>query len=154
MRARARIVVQWWTREAFGVRIDGLSFGAGVPMTDRSERRLAAIMAADIAGYSRLIDQNEERTVGALKNHLDAVLRIVADHGGRVVDTAGDGILAEFPSAVRATEAAITIQRQMEDLDKAVPAKEKLRFRIGINVGDVLSESGKIHGGGVNVARV
>ncbi|GLS20682.1 adenylate cyclase [Labrys miyagiensis] len=121
-------------------------------MTDRSQRKLSAILAADVAGYGRLVDHDEERAVGALREHLDAVLPIIADYGGRVIDTAGDGILAEFPSAVRATEAAIAIQRRAEDLDADVPAGERMRFRIGINVGDVMVEDGKLFGDGVNVA--
>src|SRR4051794_29039266 len=109
-------------------------------MGDRSERRLSAILAADIAGYSKLVEQDEVGAVGALQKHLEAVLPIISEYHGRVIDTAGDGFLAEFPSAVRATEAAVAIQRCNEALDAEVPNERKLRFRIGINVGDVLIE--------------
>jgi len=121
-------------------------------MAVRSERRLAAILVADIAGYSRHVGRDEEGTVSALRSHLRAIIPIVAEHGGHVVDTAGDGVLAEFPSAVRATEAAMAIQRRMEELDAGLPTKERLRFRIGINVGDVVVEDANIFGDGVNVA--
>jgi TolB-like protein/class 3 adenylate cyclase len=121
-------------------------------MTGRSERRLAAILAADIAGYSRHVECDEEATVDALRRHLDAVLPIIGDHGGRVVDTAGDGILAEFPSAVRATEAAVTIQNRMEELDADVRSADRLQFRIGVNLGDVIVDQGKLFGDGVNIA--
>ena len=85
-------------------------------MTDRSKRKLVAILAADIVGYSRHIGRDEDGTIAALRKHTAAVLPIVAEHDGRVVDTTGDGILAEFPSAVRAVEAGIAIQRGMEGL--------------------------------------
>ena len=75
-------------------------------MPDRSERKLTAILAADIAGYSRLVGEDEEGTVAALKVRMGKALPLIQEHGGRVIDTAGDGILAEFPSAVRAIEAA------------------------------------------------
>jgi class 3 adenylate cyclase len=121
-------------------------------MTDRAERKLSAILAADIEGYNRLVEHDEEATVRALRDHLDAILPIIADYGGRVIDTAGDGVLTEFASAVRATEAAIAIQRQTQKLDADVPLAKQLRFRIGINVGDVIVEDGKLLGDGVNVA--
>jgi TolB-like protein/class 3 adenylate cyclase len=121
-------------------------------MTGRSERRLSAILAADVAGYCRHVDRDEEGTVDALRHHLGEIVPIIADHGGHVVDTAGDGVLAEFASAVRAAEAAIAIQRRMELLDADVPAGERLRFRIGINVGDVIVKGDNILGDGVNVA--
>jgi TolB-like protein/class 3 adenylate cyclase len=121
-------------------------------MTGQSERKLTAILAADVAGYSRHMDRDEEGTVRALRSHLDAVVSIITQHGGHVVNTAGDGILAEFASAIRATEAAIAIQRGMAALDAGVPTEDKLRFRIGINVGDVVAEGSNILGDGVNVA--
>jgi hypothetical protein len=88
-------------------------------VTDRLERKLTAILAADIAGYSRLVGQDEEGTVAALKVRMGKALPLIQEHGGRVIDTAGDGILAEFPSAVRAIEAATALQQQMVELDGA-----------------------------------
>ena len=121
-------------------------------MSSSFERKLLAILAADIAGYCRLVDQDEEGAVAALKEHVDAVLPIIADYGGRVIDTVGDGILAEFPSAVRATEAAIAIQRQMAEQGADAPPDRRFQFRIGINIGDVMVDGGKLFGDGVNVA--
>jgi adenylate cyclase len=109
-------------------------------MTDRSKRKLLAILAADVVGYSRHVVRDEECTVNALRQHIAAVRPIIADFDGRVVDTAGDGVLAEFPSAVRATEAAIAIQRRVHDLGAEAASEDRLQFRIGVNVGDVMVE--------------
>jgi class 3 adenylate cyclase len=98
------------------------------------------------------VDQDEEGAVAALKEYLDAVLPIIADYGGRVIDTAGDGILAEFPSAARATEAAIAIQPQMAGQDADAPPDRRFQFRIRVNIGDVIVDGGKLFGDGVNVA--
>jgi class 3 adenylate cyclase len=98
-------------------------------------RRLAAILAADIAGYSRLMHADEAATVRDLKAHQRVVLPLVARHGGRIIDTAGDGILAEFPSVVGAIECAIEIQTVMAVRNQPVPEPRRMRFRIGINLG-------------------
>jgi class 3 adenylate cyclase/pimeloyl-ACP methyl ester carboxylesterase len=116
------------------------------------ERRLSAILAADIAGYSRLMGENEDATVAALKGHQQEVLPLVADYGGRVIDTAGDGILAEFPSVIAAVECAIEIQSRMARRNAGVPQGRRLQFRIGINLGDVIHDEAKIYGDGINVA--
>ena len=105
-----------------------------------SERRLAAILAADVAGYSRLMGEDEAATVRDLKAHQAVVLPMVGSFGGAIVDTAGDGILATFPSAVRAMECAIAIQGAMEERNREVPEGRRMRFRIGINLGDVMHE--------------
>ena len=115
-------------------------------------RRLAAILAADIAGYSRLMHEDEASTVRDLKAHQSAVLPLVGRHGGRVIDTAGDGILAEFPSVVGATECAIEIQTVMAARNQSVPEHRRMRFRIGINLGDVVHDDTRIYGEGINIA--
>ena len=124
-------------------------------MTDDAaslNRRLAAILAADIAGYSRLMGEDEAATVRALKGHQAAVLPLVGQHGGRVIDTAGDGILAEFPSVIGATECAVEIQSAMARRNQDVPEHRQMRFRIGINLGDVIHDETRIYGDGINVA--
>ncbi|MGH7267382.1 MAG: adenylate/guanylate cyclase domain-containing protein, partial [Candidatus Rokuibacteriota bacterium] len=115
-------------------------------------RRLAAILAADIAGYSRLMGEHEVATVRELKGHQAAILPLIDRHGGRVIDTAGDGILAEFPSIVGATECAIEIQAVMATRNEEVPASRRMLFRIGINLGDVIHDDTRIYGDGINVA--
>jgi adenylate cyclase len=113
---------------------------------------LAAILAADIAGYSALIVAHEARTVRDLKDHLAVVLPMVSSHGGRVIDTAGDGILAEFGSVVNAVECAAAIQKTMTARNAGVEEGGKMQFRIGINTGDVIHDESRLYGDGVNVA--
>src|SRR5262245_527001 len=103
-------------------------------------RRLAAILAADIAGYSRLMGEDEAATVRDLKGHQAVVLPLVGRYGGRIIDTAGDGILAEFPSVINATECAVEIQTIMATRNEGVPESRRRRFRTGINLGRVLPE--------------
>lgn len=115
-----------------------------------STRKLAAILSADIAGYSALMAADEEGTVQKLREVRDAVLPIIERFGGRVIDLAGDGILAEFPSAVRAVESAAAVQSCMADLNgKSDPP---MLFRIGVNVGDVIQEGERLYGDGINIA--
>ena len=116
------------------------------------KRRLAAILAADIAGYSRLMGADELGTARALREHRDAIDPIVASHGGRIVKTMGDGLLVEFPSVVAAVECAVTVQKLMAERNADVPEDRRMMFRIGINIGDVLIEGDDILGDGVNVA--
>jgi len=115
-------------------------------------RRLAAILAADIAGYSALMCSDEARTVRDLKGHQAVVLPMVGDFGGRVIDTAGDGILAEFPSVLNAVECAVAIQWKMVERNAAIEPQRRMEFRIGINLGDVIYDNDRIFGDGVNVA--
>src|SRR5262245_53054597 len=115
-------------------------------------RRLAAILAADIAGYSALMGADEARTVADLKGHQAVVLPMVTEFGGRIIDTAGDGIFAEFASVVKAVECALAIQRTMAKRNAAVEPERRMQFRIGINFGDVIAEENRIFGDGVNVA--
>ena len=127
-------------------------------MTDTSgldplpERRLAAILAADIAGYSRLMGQDEAATVRDLKGHQAVVLPMFAPFGGTIIDTAGDGILAQFPSVVRAVECAVAIQKLMSERNLAVPRDRRMQFRIGVNLGDVIYDGKRVYGDGVNIA--
>jgi adenylate cyclase len=118
------------------------------------ERRLAAIFAADVAGYSRLIGADEEGTLARLKAHRRELIDPkIADHQGRIVKTTGDGVLAEFASPVKAVRCAIDVQYGMAERNAGVPQEQRIEFRIGINLGDVIVEDdGDIYGDGVNVA--
>jgi adenylate cyclase len=115
-------------------------------------RRLAAILAADIAGYSRLMHEDEAATVRDLKAHQSVILPFIGRHGGRIIDTAGDGILAEFPSVIGATECAVQIQTVMAERNDGVPEHRRMRFRIGLNLGDVIHDDSRIYGDGINIA--
>ncbi len=123
-------------------------------MTDNIpiRRHLAAILVADIAGYSRLMGQDEAATVRDLKDHQVVVLPLVAQYGGRIIDTAGDGILAEFPSVIDASACALKIQAVMAARNEPVPEDRRMRFRMGINLGDVIFDDSRIYGDGINVA--
>jgi class 3 adenylate cyclase len=115
-------------------------------------RRLSAILSADIAGYSRLMGEDELGTLDSLKAHQAAVFPLVERFEGRIIDVAGDGILAEFPSAVGAVACAIEIQRVMAEKNAQPGGRVPLRFRIGVNLGDVIHEGERIYGDGINVA--
>ena len=122
-------------------------------MERRSSRRLAAIVAADIAGYSRLMEQDEEATVSALRACRSQVIDpLLAHYNGRVANTAGDSLLLEFPSAVDAVRCAMELQHKTKARNENEPPEKRLTFRIGINVGDVISEGEDLLGDGVNVA--
>jgi adenylate cyclase len=125
----------------------------GDPMTEeRAKRKMSAILSADVKGYSRLMSQDEEGTVRALKQHRDAIARLVSEHRGRVVDSPGDNVLAEFASVVDATRCAVEIQKTLKDKNAALPDDRKMSFRIGVNLGDIIEEEGRIYGEGVNIA--
>jgi adenylate cyclase len=119
---------------------------------DAVERRLAAIFSADVVGYSRLMAKDEVGTLQTLKAHLDLMRGLIRQHGGRVVDAVGDNLLAEFPSAVDAVACAAEVQRQLEARNTDLPPARRMLFRIGINLGDLIVESDRIVGDGVNVA--
>src|SRR5438270_13747662 len=120
---------------------------------DRVERRLAAILAADVAGYSRLMGIDEEGTLAGLKGHRRAVIDPkITEHRGRIVKTTGDGFLVEFPSVVDAVRCAVDIQRQMAERNAAVPPERRIQYRIGLNVGDIIIDDKDIYGDGVNIA--
>jgi TolB-like protein/class 3 adenylate cyclase len=123
-----------------------------VERQNRVERRLAAILAADVAGYSRLMGLDEVGTAQVLREHRVVVDALVAKHSGRVVKTTGDGLLIEFHSVVDAVECALVIQAVMAERNEGVPPDRRMLFRIGVNLGDVLVEGDDILGDGVNVA--
>jgi len=120
---------------------------------ERVERRLAAILAADVAGYSRLMGREEAGTLARLKAlRRELIDPMVAEHRGRIVKTTGDGLLIEFPSVVEAVACAITVQSGMGSRNAATPEDRRIEFRVGINSGDIIVEDGDIHGDGVNIA--
>ncbi len=117
------------------------------------ERRLAAILVADVVGYSRLMGKNEAGTLAALKAHREGlIVPKVTEHHGRIVKLMGDGMLVEFPSVVEAVQCAVEIQRGMAKRNQDAPSERQIAFRIGINLGDVIVEDDDIYGDGVNVA--
>src|SRR3982750_1453006 len=117
------------------------------------ERRLAAIMIADVAGYTRLSQIDEEGTRRSFQTDMDEVFAPrIAEHHGRLVKTMGDGLLVEFQSVVDALHCAIEIQREKASRNAAGDAANKLQFRIGVNLGDIIVEGNDIHGDGVNIA--
>ena len=120
---------------------------------ERVERRLAAILCADVVGYSRLMGADEEKTLAALKSHRRELIDPLIDqHRGRIFKTTGDGMLIEFASVVDAVRCAVVVQQGMEDRNANLPEGERIRFRIGINLGDVMVDEGDMFGDGVNVA--
>jgi len=115
-------------------------------------RRLAAILAADVAGYSRLMGADEEGTAQALRQHRAAADPLLAQHGGRIVKTTGDGVLIEFGSVVGAVQCALALQQLTADRNAGIPDERRMEWRIGIHLGDVLVEGDDILGDGVNIA--
>ena len=120
---------------------------------ERVERRLAAILAADVAGYSRLMGEDESGTLARLRAHRRELIDPkIAEHKGRIVKTTGDGILIEFPSVVEAVACAAAVQRGMAERNSGTPEDQRIVFRVGVNLGDIIVEGDDIHGDGVNVA--
>jgi adenylate cyclase len=117
-----------------------------------TQRRLAAILSADVVGYSRLMGLDEQATLASLKESRQIIRRLVLEQEGRVLDTAGDSVLAEFPSVVRAVESALAIQEALRNWNDGLPQDRRMWFRIGINLGDVIVDEETIYGDGVNVA--
>ena len=121
--------------------------------TQRTERRLAAILAADVTGYSWLMGADEEGTLARLKEHRRELIDPkISEHRGRIVKTTGDGLLLEFPSVVEAISCAVAVQRGMAERNAGTPEEKRITFRIGVNLGDIIVESADIHGDGVNIA--
>jgi adenylate cyclase len=116
------------------------------------ERKLTAILSADVKGYSRLMGEDEEATILTLRAYREVMTTLIQHHRGRVVDSPGDNLLAEFASVVDAVQCAVEIQRQLKVRNAAVPAQRKMEFRIGINLGDVIVEGDRLYGDGVNIA--
>jgi class 3 adenylate cyclase len=116
------------------------------------ERKLLTILSADVVGYSRLMAEQEERTLEIFIGHKKVFEAQVAEHKGRIFNTAGDAILAEFPSAVEGLRCAIVIQEKLWELNKTLPASQAVNFRIGLNIGDVMVQGTDLMGDGVNIA--
>src|SRR3954463_6401470 len=133
----------FWRHSAAPDRGPGLAF---------MKRKIAAIFAADIAGYSRLVAEDEEETLRRLQSYRAVTDDFIARYGGRVFHTAGDAVLAEFPSAVEAVRCAIDIQESLRTRNMAYPPSRQMSFRIGITIGDVVESDGDLLGDGVNIA--
>src|SRR4030095_3410186 len=119
----------------------------------RDQRRLAAIVGADVAGYSRLMGEDDSGTLAALKAHRhDLIDPKIVEYGGRIVKTTGDGLLLEFPSVVDAVRCAVDVQRGMAERNAALPEERRIEFRVGINLGDIIIDGDDIFGDGINVA--
>jgi class 3 adenylate cyclase len=120
--------------------------------TDEVKRKLAAIMSADVKEYSRLMREDEAATVRTLTEFRGLMATLIKQHHGRVVDSPGDNILAEFASVVDAVQGAVAVQRELRTRNAEIPDNRKMLFRIGINLGDVIVEQDRIYGDGVNIA--
>jgi adenylate cyclase len=120
--------------------------------TQNPKRKLAALVSADVKGYSRLMQDNEEATVATLNEYRQLVSGVIEKHHGRVVDSPGDNLLAEFVSVVEAVQSAVEVQEELKLRNDELPQDRRMEYRIGINVGDVIGEEGRIYGDGVNIA--
>ena len=116
------------------------------------ERRLAAIFSTDVQGYSRLMGEDEAATVRTITAYRELMTALIQQYRGRVVDSPGDNLLAEFASVVEAVQCAVAIQRELKTRNAELPPQRRMEFRIGINLGDVIVESERIYGDGVNIA--
>ena len=116
------------------------------------QRKLTAILSADVKGYSRLMSEDETGTIRTLTAYREVIANSVESHGGRVIDSPGDNLLAEFGSIVQAVESAVEIQRALQEKNQESPESLGMEFRIGINIGDVVVEGDRLYGDGVNVA--
>jgi adenylate cyclase len=119
---------------------------------DRTKRKLSAILSADVKGYSRLMGEDEAATVQTLKAYREVMTSLIQQHRGRVVDSPGDNLLAEFGSVVDALDCAVKIQHELKAKNSELPEKSRMEFRIGVNLGDVIEDEERIYGDGVNVA--
>jgi adenylate cyclase len=116
------------------------------------KRKLAAVLSADVAGYSRLMGEDEASTVRILETYKRVITDLIQQHRGRVVDSPGDNLLAEFASVVDAVQCAVAVQKEIQARNLELSETRKMQFRIGINLGDVIEEEGRIYGDGVNIA--
>jgi adenylate cyclase len=116
------------------------------------KRKLTAIFSADVEGYSRLMAEDEAATVRTIAAYRDVMAALIKQHGGRVVDSPGDNLLAEFPSVVDAVQCAVAVQKEIQTRNVELPENRRMQFRIGINLGDVIDEEDRIYGDGVNIA--
>jgi adenylate cyclase len=120
--------------------------------TERAKRKLSAILSADVKGYSRLMGEDEVGTVRTLKEYRELMSKLIKEYRGRVVDSPGDNVLAEFASVVDALECSIEIQKVLHEKNAALPDNRKMEFRIGVNLGDVIEDEDRVYGDGVNIA--
>jgi adenylate cyclase len=116
------------------------------------KRKLTAILSADAVGYSRLMGENEEATVRTITSYRDILFTLIQQHNGNVLDSPGDNLLAEFASVVDAVQCAVAVQKEIQSRNDDLPEDRRMQFRIGINIGDVIQEKGRIYGDGVNIA--
>src|SRR5262245_52920424 len=116
------------------------------------ERKLTAILSADVHGYSRLMGEDEEATIRTLTAYREVMTSLIQQHRGRVVDSPGDNLLAEFASAVDGVQSAVAIQRELQSRNTELPDERQMQYRIGLNVGDVITEGERLYGDGVNIA--
>jgi len=121
-------------------------------MTDKVKRRLTTVLCADVHGYSRLMEEDEAGTLAELRRHRSAMTRLVERHDGRIVNTWGDAVIAEFASVVEAVQCAIETQQEISSEEPGPSPASRMRFRIGINLGDVMVDGADIYGDGVNIA--
>lgn len=121
-------------------------------MEERLPRKLAAILYADVAGYSRLTGEDEDATHRTLSEYLDRISSVIESHRGQVMHYAGDAVLAKFDAVEDAMSAAVAIQSELKTQNEGMPGERKVEFRIGVNSGDVIEDRGDIYGDGVNVA--
>lgn len=119
---------------------------------EKYKRRLTAIFSADVAGYSRLMGEDEAATVDTITKYREIMADLIEQHRGRIVDSPGDNVLAEFASVVDAAQCAVAVQKEIESRNTELPVARRMQFRIGINLGDVIEEGGRIYGDGVNIA--
>jgi adenylate cyclase len=124
----------------------------GTMTDDKVKRRLTTVLCADVHGYSRLMEADEAGTLGTLRRCRTAIAGLVARHDGRIVNTWGDAVIAEFASVVEAVQCAVEIQQEVSNQDPDPPQAQPMRFRIGINLGDVMVDGSDIYGDGVNIA--
>src|ERR1043166_1930864 len=122
------------------------------PRPGRIERKLVAILHADVQSYSRLLGEDEVTTLRTVASHLSLMKSLVEQHGGRAVGSRGDSLLAEFPSTVDAVQCAVEMQQALKERNTEVPLERRVEFRIGINLGEVVVEGEEIYGDGVNIA--
>jgi len=129
-----------------------VSRGGDPVSEERAKRKLSAILSADVKDYSRLMGEDELKTVRTLEVYREMMTEVIGKYGGRVVDSPGDNLLAEFSSVVDAVESAVAIQKELESKNAELPENHRMQFRIGINLGDVIETGDRIYGDGVNVA--
>ena len=113
---------------------------------DRTKRKLTAILSADVVGYSRMMEADEAWTIKSLEENKNLFSKLISEYEGRVVDAPGDNILAEFNSVINAVECAVKIQKQLSKKNSRLTEEHQMKFRIGVNLGDVVHEDGKIYG--------